>query len=186
MRQATEGRKLHAGQAEPARPPGLALLETDRPHNLGAAIRLCACLGVPLHLVLPLGFPAGDRRIREAALDYGAHLEPRLHLDAQAFCAWCAAEGRRIVLLSTRAPLSYHRAAFRPGDVLLVGNERRGAPEWLHARADLLVRVPMAPARRALNLVVAGAIVLGEALRQTGALDALEAEGAAGAGEGRA
>lgn len=167
-------------------PVALALFEPERPHNLGAAIRLCACLAVPLHVIGPLGFPMGDRRIREAALDYGAHLEPVLHLDAQAFCTWCEAAGRRLVLLSTKARQPYHRAAFRPGDLLLVGNERHGVPDWLHARAELAVRVPMAPARRALNLVVAGAIVLGEALRQTGALDRLAAGEAIGpaAGEG--
>ena len=179
MQQATEGRNGPARRAV-VEPPGLALLEPERPHNLGAAIRLCACLGLPLHVIEPLGFPMSDRRIREAALDYGAHLEPILHLDATAFCEWCAVRGRRIVLLSTRAELPYHRAEFRPGDLLLVGNERRGAPDWLHARADLRLRVPMAPARRALNLVVAGAIVLGEALRRTGVLDALAAIEAGG------
>lgn len=173
MRQATEGRNEHVGETGSEEPVGLALLETERPHNLGAAIRLCACLGVPLHVIEPLGFPAGDRRIREAALDYGAHLEPHVHLDAESFCQWCATRGRRIVLLSTKASLPYHRADYRPGDLLLVGNERRGVPAWLEARAGLAVRVPMAPARRALNLVVAGAIVLGEALRRTGVLDAL-------------
>ncbi len=182
MRQATEGRNDHFGSAGPGEPVGLALFETERPHNLGAAIRLCACLGVPLHVIGPLGFPVGDRRIREAALDYGAHLEPRFHLDAETFCHWSLAHGRRIVLLSAKASLPYHRADYRPGDLLLVGNERRGIPAWLEARAGLAVRVPMAPARRALNLVVAGAIVLGEALRRTGALDALAP---AAADEGR-
>jgi tRNA (cytidine/uridine-2'-O-)-methyltransferase len=141
-------------------------------------------LAVPLHVIGPLGFPMGDRRIREAALDYGVHLEPVLHLDADAFCAWYAAERRRLVLLSTKARLPYHRAAFRPGDLLLVGNERRGVPDWLQARAELAVRVPMAPARRALNLVVAGAIVLGEAMRQTGAFDRLAGLEPASAGAG--
>lgn len=174
MQQATEGRNGPARRTV-VEPPGLALLEPERPHNLGAAIRLCACLGVPLHVIEPLGFPMSDRRIREAALDYGDHLEPILHLDAPAFCAWAEARQRRILLLTTRGELPYHRAEFRPGDLLLVGNERRGAPDWLHERAALRLKVPMVPARRALNLVVAGAIVLGEALRSTGVLDTLAA-----------
>lgn len=181
MQQATEGRNDQPRTTD-QEPPGLALLETERPHNLGAAIRLCACLGVPLHVIEPLGFPMSDRRIREAALDYGSHLEPLRHLDARAFCSWAEARGRRILLLTTRGALPYHRAEFRPGDLLLVGNERRGAPDWLHERANLRLVVPMAPARRALNLVVAGAIVLGEALRRTGVLDALAA---LDVGEGR-
>lgn len=174
MGQATEGRNVATGSPDGAPRPGLALLEPDRPHNLGAAIRLCACLDVELHLVGPLGFPLSDRRIREAALDYGASLTPVRHLDLEAFCTWCDAAGRRLVLLSTAAPLPCHAARFGARDLLLLGNERRGAPAWLHERAALRVRVPMAPARRALNLVVAGAIVLSEALRQTGTLEALE------------
>lgn len=182
MGQATEGRNAEEGPAGEPR-SGLALVEPDRPHNLGAAIRLCACLGVELHLVGPAGFPLTDRRVREAALDYGAGLVPRRHLDLEAFCSWCAGTGRRLVLLSTGAALPYHAARFRREDLLLLGSESRGVPAWLHERAALRVRVPMAPTRRALNLVVAGAIVLGEALRQTGALEGLERRRAAGPGE---
>ncbi len=184
MQQATEGRKDPAGAGPCGEPPGLVLLEPERPHNLGAAIRLCACLGVPLHVVGPTGFPLSDRRIREAALDYGAHLTPVLHRDAASFCAWAEGAGRRLVLLSAKGATPYHHAIFRDGDLLLLGNERYGAPDWLHARAALVLRVPMAPARRALNLVVAGAIVLGEALRVTGRLDALAGGGPTAPGPG--
>ncbi len=183
MGQATESRNAPAAGPGADPRPGLALLEPDRPHNLGAAVRLCACLDLELHLVEPLGFPLSDRRIREAALDYGGWVSWLRHRDAEAFAAWCEVRGRRLVLLSTRAELAYPAARYAGTDVFLLGNERHGAPAGLHARAGLRVRVPMAPGRRALNLVVAGAIVLGEALRQTGALDALERRRrAAGAG----
>lgn len=174
MGQATEGRNERIAAPGATARPALALLEPDRPHNLGAAVRLCACLDLELHLIEPLGFPLSDRRIREAALDYGAWVSWLRHRDAETFAAWCAERGRRIVLLTTRAELAYPAVRFTATDILLLGNERHGAPAALHARADLRVRVPMAPGRRALNLVVAGAIVLGEALRQSGALDELE------------
>ncbi|MCX8102074.1 MAG: TrmH family RNA methyltransferase [Geminicoccaceae bacterium] len=190
--QAAEGRKSAALSSglDPAGTlarPALVLVEIERPHNLGAALRLCACLGLELHLVEPLGFALSDRRIREAALDYGAHLEPIRHRDAATFAGWAARSGRRLVALSTAGALAHHRAVYRPDDLLLLGNERRGLPAELLARAGLVVRVPMAPARRSLNLVVAGAIVAAEALRQVGALDALERRrstvGAEAAGE---
>lgn len=184
MRQATEGRKTPVAGPQAGLRPALALLEPERPHNLGAAMRLCACLDLELHLIEPLGFPLSDRRIREAALDYGNWVSWIRHRDSDAFFGWCAQRGRRVVLLSTGAELAHCAARFTAFDLLLVGNERYGAPAAIRSRADLAVRVPMAPGRRALNLVVAGAMVLGEALRQTGAFDALERcrQGAAAGG----
>ncbi|MGH6944487.1 MAG: tRNA (cytidine(34)-2'-O)-methyltransferase [Geminicoccaceae bacterium] len=147
----------------------LALFQPDIAVNAGAAMRLAACLDVPLAIIEPCGFVLDDRRLRRAALDYAAHARlVRLPCFA-AFETWRRAEGRRLVLLSTRAAQAYHRVAYRPGDVLLGGRESAGVPEDVHAAADLSVRVPMAPGRRSLNLVTALAMVLGEALRQTGA-----------------
>lgn len=155
--------------------PGLAvaLYEPDRPHNFGALLRLTACLGVPLELIEPAGFPLDDRRIREAALDYGGTAEWRRHASFAAFDAWRRGERRRLVLLSTRGTDPYHRAAYGGGDILMLGRESAGVPAAVHDTADLRVRVPMAPGRRSLNVAVAAALVLGEALRQTGGLDRL-------------
>ena len=168
----------------PVRPglPALALLEPDRPHNLGAALRLTACLGVELHVIEPCGFPLDDRRIRQSGLDYIAFARWSRHADFAAFEAAALRPPtppeagteyapRRLVLLTTCAETPYHRASYRADDVLVVGRESRGAPPWLHARADLAVRVPMRPGARSLNVVVAAALVLGEAMRQTGAFD---------------
>lgn len=151
----------------------IALFETARPHNLGAAVRLCACFDLELHLIEPLGFPLSDRRIRQTALDYGGFIELRRHLDAHNFFDWAAAGGRRVVLLDTRAAVAYHRVRYRSDDVLLLGNERYGVPAAFHQRAQLAVRIPLAPGRRSLNLVVAGAIVAAEAMRQLSTMDAL-------------
>ena len=159
----------------------LALFEPDRPHSLGMALRLGACLGVGVDVVEPCGFPLDDRRIRFGALDYLARADWARHVGLAAFRAFLAREQRRLVLLSTRAGLPYHRLEFRADDVLMLGREGSGAPDEVHDLADRRVRVPMRDGLRSLNLVTAGAVVLGEALRQTGGLDAL-----AGAGAGEA
>lgn len=176
MRQATFGRNGRPATPDPPRSPVLALWQPDRPHNLGAALRLCACLDIELDVIEPAGFPLDPRRIREAALDYGPLARWQRHADLAAFLALRRGQGRRLVLLSTAAGDSYHRASFEGDDVLLVGNESRGVPGNMHDMADLRLRIPMASGRRSLNVVTAAAIVLGEALRQTGGLDRLAAD----------
>jgi tRNA (cytidine/uridine-2'-O-)-methyltransferase len=161
--------------AEPDPPPPparlrLALFQPDRPHGLGMALRMGACLGVGIDVVEPCGFPLDDRRIRSGALDYVGRADWARHADLAAFRAFLARGQRRLVLLSTRAELPYHRAAYRRGDVLLLGRESAGVPEAVHEAADLRVRVPLRPGLRSLNVALAAAVVLGEALRQTGGL----------------
>ncbi len=156
-------------EANDARVPRLrmALYQPDRPHNFGAALRLCACLGVGLDLIEPCGFPLDDRRIRQGALDYGGQADWVRHMDFAAFETARLAERRRLVLLSTAGEHFYHRVMFMPDDILMLGSESAGVPVELHRRADLRVRIPLAPGLRSLNVAIAGAIVLAEALRQT-------------------
>ncbi len=175
MRQATFGRKNHSPAGVLAPMPVLALWQPDRPHNLGAALRLCACLDVELDVIEPTGFPLDAKRIREAALDYGGLARWHRHADLEAFLALRRGQGRRLVLLSTAASAPYHRARFAADDVLLVGNESRGVPKQVHELVDLRLRVPMAAGRRSLNVVAAATLVLGELLRQAGGLDRLAA-----------
>lgn len=146
---------------------GLALYQPDIAANAGAAIRLAACLGTPILVIEPCGFVWDDRRLRRAGLDYLADAALTRFPSWAAFEAWRRAEQARLVLLSTQAREDYLSVGYRPGDVLLGGRESAGVPEEVRACADLCVRVPMAPARRALNVVTALAMVLGEALRQT-------------------
>jgi tRNA (cytidine/uridine-2'-O-)-methyltransferase len=145
----------------------LALYQPDIPGNTGAVIRLATCLGMPLVIIEPCGFILDDRRLRRAALDYLPHLRLVRLPSWPAFEQWRRAERGRLVLLTTRADRVYHAARFRPDDVLLCGQEAAGAPEEVHAAADLRVRVPIAPGCRSLNVVAALAMVAGEALRQT-------------------
>ena len=155
----------------------LALYQPDRPHNFGAALRLAACFGVGLDLIEPCGFPLDDRRIRQAALDYGGRALWVRHIDFAAFEQVRLAQGRRLVLLSTRGDHAHHRITFQPDDVLMLGRESCGVPEPVFAGADLRVRIPLRPGLRSLNLATAAAIALGEALRQTGGFAAEPAGG---------
>jgi tRNA (cytidine/uridine-2'-O-)-methyltransferase len=145
----------------------LALYQPDRPHNFGAILRLCACLGVTFEVVEPCGFPLDDRRIRTGALDYAPHVRWVRHRDFAEFDMARLANRRRLVLLSTAGEHCHHDVTYMPVDILMLGSERAGVPEDVHRRADLRVRVPLRPGLRSLNVAVAAAIVLAEALRQT-------------------
>lgn len=153
-------------------PLTLALYQPDIPQNTGTMLRLCACLGVDAAIIEPAAFPVSDRAFRRAGMDYLDHLTIERHISFGAFQAWRAARGRRLVLLTTRGAISHTSHVFQPGDVLLVGRESAGVPEEVHAAAEARVLVPMRPGLRSLNVAVAAAMVLGEALRQTGGFPA--------------
>ena len=149
----------------------LALYQPDRPHNFGAVLRLCACFGAEFDVIEPCGFPLDDRRIRASALDYAPHVRWRRYEDFVAFERDRRASGRRLVLLTTTGLQDHHRAGYRVDDILMLGSESTGAPAHVHEVADLRVRIPMQAGLRSFNVAMAAAIVLAEALRQTGGLD---------------
>jgi tRNA (cytidine/uridine-2'-O-)-methyltransferase len=146
----------------------LALFQPDIPQNTGTLIRLGACLGIPIEIVEPCGFILSDQRLRRAGLDYLDLAEVTRHASWQAFRA-ARAPGTRLVLLTTRATEAYHRFAYRADDVLVLGRESAGVPDEIHGEVDARVVIPMRPDRRSLNVALAGAMVLGEAMRQTAA-----------------
>jgi len=147
----------------------LALYQPDIPQNTGALMRLAACLGVALDLIEPAGFLLSDRRLKRAGMDYLDALEWRRHRSWTVFLEARPPRGR-LVLLTTGATVLYHRFMFEPEDILLVGQESAGVPDAVRAAADARIRVPMRSGLRSLNVALAAAIVLGEALRQTGRL----------------
>lgn len=147
----------------------LALYQPDIPQNTGTMLRMAACLGVAVDIVEPAGFDVSDRNFRRAGLDYLDRIEIVRHVSWRAFEAWRAERRLRLVLASTKAATPYTQFGFAPGDILLLGRESSGAPEEVHAAADARVVVPMRPGMRSLNVAVAAAMMLGEALRQTGA-----------------
>jgi tRNA (cytidine/uridine-2'-O-)-methyltransferase len=146
----------------------LALYQPDIAQNAGTILRLGACLGVPVDIVAPAGFDMTDRALRRAGLDYLAHVEIARHASFAGFEAACRARGSRLVLLTTRAEAAYTAFAFQPADTLLLGRESAGVPHAVHAAADARLRIPMRAGLRSLNVAVAAAMALGEALRQTG------------------
>jgi tRNA (cytidine/uridine-2'-O-)-methyltransferase len=147
----------------------LALYQPDIPQNLGAAIRLSACLGTPLDVIEPCGFPLTEASLKRAALDYGERARIARHASLAAFRAAPEREGGRLVLVETDGAVSFQDFSFSTGDTLLLGRESAGVPAEVYAAAQASVRVPMVRGLRSLNVVVAGAIVLTEAMRQTGA-----------------
>jgi tRNA (cytidine/uridine-2'-O-)-methyltransferase len=142
----------------------LALFQPDIPQNLGAAIRLAACLDVGLDIIEPCGFPLDDRAIRRAAMDYAEQVTAVRHRGWEDFLA---ARTGRIVLFTTRGASPLHDFVFEPTDTLLLGRESVGVPDEVHDAADARVIIPLAPGARSLNVTVSAAIGLAEALRQT-------------------
>ncbi|WP_088562594.1 tRNA (cytidine(34)-2'-O)-methyltransferase [Arboricoccus pini] len=150
------------------------MIEPDRPHNFGGALRLAACLGIELHLVEPAGFPLSDRRIREGALDYARQAAWFRHPSFAPLDTLASSADRRLLLLTTKASRSFADFTYRPGDILMLGSESRGAPDWAHARAEARLHIPMRQGIRSLNVLSAATIVLSEAMRQTGAFAMLQ------------
>ena len=145
----------------------LALYESDIPQNTGALIRLGACLGVGIDIIEPCGFLLTDRGFRRAGMDYVDLAEMRRHQSWASFLATQRQSGARIVLLTTKAQVPYMDFAFRDEDILLLGRESAGVPDNVRKAADAMLRIPLKPGLRSLNVALAGAMVLGEALRQT-------------------
>jgi tRNA (cytidine/uridine-2'-O-)-methyltransferase len=146
----------------------LALFEPDIPQNAGALLRLAACLGVAVDVVEPCGFLWSDRHLRRAGMDHLDVVDLTRHASWARFRERQQAGGGRLVLLTTKAALPYTEFSFRPGDTLMVGRESAGVPEPVHGAADARLLIPMRPGLRSLNVALAAAMALGEALRQVG------------------
>lgn len=144
----------------------LVLYQPDIPQNAGTMMRLAACLGVALDIIEPCGFVLNDRRMRRAGMDYLDLLDLIVWTGWERYAA--ADHPGRLVLLSTAGDTRYTRFRFAPGDRLMVGRESAGVPDAVHAAADASLVIPMQPGARSLNVSLAAAMVLGEALRQTG------------------
>ena len=157
--------------------PRLALFQPDIPQNAGTMLRMAACLGVPVEIVEPAGFDVSDRNLRRAGLDYLGSVTINRHASWRAFEEWRRRAGLRLVLATTKGALPYASFAFGRDDLILLGRESAGVPDEVHAAADARVVGPMQEGLRSLNVAVAAAMILGEALRQTGTFPASTSPG---------
>jgi len=146
----------------------IAFFEPEIAGNVGAILRLGACLGAAVDLIEPMGFEWDDRRVRRAAMDYIDHVAIARHAGFDAFRT--AVGSRRLVLFTTKSSQSVYDFGFMADDVLLFGKESAGVPTALADACDARVRIPMRPQVRSMNLATSAAIALGEALRQTATL----------------
>jgi tRNA (cytidine/uridine-2'-O-)-methyltransferase len=145
----------------------IALYQPDIAGNVGTILRLSACMGVPCDIIEPCGFPFSDKALKRAGMDYAIVANVTRHSDWDQFHKTKAG---RLVLMTNRGAQNLYDAEFQSDDVILMGSEGSGAPETVHAAADLRIRIPMAAGFRSLNVAVAAGIALTEALRQTGQL----------------
>lgn len=145
----------------------LALYQPDIPQNAGALIRLGACLGVGIDIIEPCGFVFSDRGFKRAGMDYLAKAEYRLHASWDTFRKALRKDNGRLVLLTRHGGATYTDFVFTSDDVLLLGRESAGVPPEVRDWAQAALRIPLKPGLRSLNVAQAGAMVLGEALRQT-------------------
>lgn len=146
----------------------IVLYQPEIPPNTGNIIRLCANTGFRLHLIEPLGFELDDQRLRRAGLDYHEFASLKIHKNYEAFLK--AVKPKRVLALSTKGRSNYSDQGFEEGDALMFGPETRGIPmEILEALPkDQVLRLPMLPDSRSLNLSNTVAIMVYEAWRQMG------------------
>jgi len=145
----------------------IALFQPDMAGNVGTILRLAACFGAPVDVIEPCGFAFADRALKRAGMDYAAQAKVSRHADWDQFRA--SVRGR-MVLLSTKGDRTVSDVGFRGDDVLLLGSESAGAPDFVHRAVDIVARIPMQQGFRSLNVAIATGIALHEAMRQTGSL----------------
>lgn len=146
-------------------PLRLALFQPEIPQNTGAAMRLCACMGLPLEIIEPCGFVWDESKIRKSAMDYIDHVTLNRHKSWDNFIE--TRKDSRIILLTTKSNQSYLDFSFQAGDILMAGQESAGAPPYVHEYCgENRITIPMAGAVRSMNVVNACSMIVGEALRQ--------------------
>jgi tRNA (cytidine/uridine-2'-O-)-methyltransferase len=145
----------------------IALFQPDIPQNTGTILRLCACLGVTAHIIEPAGFPVSDRHFRRAGMDYLDQVTLLRHDSWSKFERWRNDGAYRLILFTTGGVSSYLDYRYGPDDILLFGRESAGVPAAVAAIADARLVIPIEPGLRSLNVAMAAAMALGEALRQT-------------------
>lgn len=148
--------------------PDLVLFQPDIPGNAGTLIRLSVCMDTSIHIIEPAGFRLDEKAFRRAGMDYVDQAHLKRHLNWEAFEGWRQDEGRRLILLTTKSSKPYTSFEFQENDLIMLGRESSGAPQYVHDVCDHRLTIPMKGEARSLNVALSGAMVLGEALRQMG------------------
>jgi tRNA (cytidine/uridine-2'-O-)-methyltransferase len=145
--------------------PKIALFEPDIPQNTAAIIRTCACLGANLEIIEPCGFLLSDKRFKRVVMDYIDEKNIKFHKSFNEFLKF--KENQRIVLMTTKASISYTKFKFEENDTILFGRESSGVPEKVHKLVNKRLKIPMKKNMRSLNIASSVAIILAESLKQT-------------------
>ena len=142
----------------------IALYQPDIPQNTAAVIRLCSCFGVTLEIIEPCGFHLDDKRLKKVAMDYLDKSKIIIYKSYKEFLL--KKKNARVILMTTKSKTNYHNFKFKLNDTLLFGRESAGAPNIVHKKSYKTLRIPLKKNARSLNISIAAAITLGEALRQ--------------------
>jgi tRNA (cytidine/uridine-2'-O-)-methyltransferase len=145
--------------------PKIALFEPDIPQNTAAIIRTCACLGGKLEIIEPCGFLLSDKRFKRVVMDYMDEKEIKFYQSSDDF--FRSKENQRIILMTTKASISYTKFKFKKNDTILFGRESAGVPDYVHKLIKDRLKIPMKNNKRSLNLASSVAIILAESLKQT-------------------
>ena len=143
----------------------LALFQPDQAGNVGTLLRLSACLQIKLHIIHPCGFAFSDKSLRRSAMDYISYADYQTYDDYREFEK--QTKSQRKILLTTKATENYTKFSFHPTDILLLGQESAGVPPYVHDAVEEKVKIIMHPEVRSINMALSGAMILGEAIRQT-------------------
>ena len=145
--------------------PKIALFEPDIPQNTAAIIRTCSCLGAKLEIIEPCGFLLSDKRFKRVVMDYMNEKEIKFYKSSQDFFE--SKKNDRIILMTTKAPISYTEFKFDKNDTILFGRESAGVPESIHKIIKNKLKIPMKSNKRSLNIASSVAIILAESLKQS-------------------
>ena len=148
--------------------PKIALFEPDIPQNTAAIIRTCACLGTKLEIIEPCGFLLNDKRFKRVVMDYMNEKDIKFYTSYNHF--FKTKENQRIILMTTKASISYTKFKFKKNDTILFGRESSGVPELIHKLIKNRLKIPMKNNKRSLNIASSVAIILAESLKQTNLL----------------
>ncbi len=148
--------------------PKIALFEPDIPQNTAAIIRTCACLGAKLEIIEPCGFLLSDKRFKRVVMDYMNEEEIKFYQSSKDFFE--SKKDQRIILMTTKASISYTKFKFNENDTILFGRESAGVPDNLHKLIKNRLKIPMKSDKRSLNIASSVAIILAESLKQTNSI----------------